>query len=116
MFYPIVMNSFLLSVLLLSGAAFIHGRSVAPELRIANATADETWKLLGKAALLAWFGMLAWGVLHKGVWLTLAALVGSLALNALIARQGPISAWPGLSMVFAVTGLGLAAATVLGRI
>jgi hypothetical protein len=110
------MQPFLLSVVLLSGAAFIHTRSAVPEMRPANATADRVWTLLGRTAFLAWLGMLVWGVVHVGILPTLVALLASLAVNALIAQRGPRPAWPGLSMFFAVTGLGLAAATVLGRI
>ncbi len=111
-----VMQPYVLSVMLLSGAAFIHGRSAVPELRPANAAADRTWKLLGKAAFLTWLGMLAWGVAQFGVWQPLAAFLGSLALNGLIARRGPRRAWPGLSMLFAFAGLSLAAMTVLARV
>ena len=43
-------------------------------------------------------------------WTTaLAALLGSFALNWYIGHRGPRPAWPGLSMLFGVVGLGLAA-------
>jgi hypothetical protein len=108
------MHPYVLSVVLLSGAAFIHRMSAVPELRPTGAAADHAWRLLGKASFLAWLGMLVWGVLRVGLLLTLAAFLLSLGLNALIAMGGPRASWPALSVLFALAGLGLAGAIVLG--
>jgi len=110
------MQPYLFTVMLLSGAAFIHGKSEAPEFRPANGAANRTWTLLGKAAFSAWLCMVVWGGFHGGPWYAVAAVIGSVAMNAVIAKRGPRAAWPGVSMLFAVAGLGLAAAMVFGRV
>ena len=43
-----------------------------------------------------------------------AAFIGSIAVNAFIAYRGPRPAWPGLSMLLAAVGFGLAATAVWG--
>jgi hypothetical protein len=107
------MQAYILPMLLLSGAAFIHSESAAPELRPSSHAADGAWKILGKASSYAWIALLVWGALRLPWWQPLAAFLGSLAVNALIAQRGPRAAWPGLSMVLAVVGLGLAGWAVL---
>jgi len=107
------MQAYLLSMLLLSAGAFIQSRFAAPELRPSSRAASIGWRLLGRAAFYAWLGLLVWGVLRLPWWQPLAAFLGSLAANVLIARSGPREAWPPLSMASAAVGLGLAAWTVL---
>jgi hypothetical protein len=110
------MQPYVLTVMLLSAAAFIHRMSAVPELRPAGAAADHAWRVLGKACFLAWVGMLAWGAVYAGLLLTLAAFVLSLGVNALIAMGGPRPFWPALSALSGLGGLGIAAAIVLGRV
>jgi hypothetical protein len=103
------MSAFFYAVLLLSAAAFIHSKSSIPEMRPDSPAADIAWRWLSRAALLAWGTLLAWGFSTRGWTEPLAALLASIGLNIALAARGPRPAWPGLSMLCAVAGLGLAA-------
>ncbi|PWS37163.1 hypothetical protein DFH01_09880 [Falsiroseomonas bella] len=103
------MSAAFVAALLCSVAAFIHTRSSDPAMRPANAVADLVWKGLAFAALIAW-GVLIVRDYARGEWADgTAALLGSIAANWYFNHRGPRPAWPGLSMLFAVVGLGLAA-------
>jgi hypothetical protein len=105
------MSSYFMAMMLLSGGAFIHSKSGAPEMRPASAASDMVWGLLAKAAFWMWIGLIAYGF-HAYHWSQpLAAVMASLAVNALIAMRGPQRTWPGLSFLFCVAGL-LAGVTV----
>lgn len=108
------MTLYLLALLLLSGGAFIQTKSAAPEMRPADPRASTAWRLLGKASLWAWIGMLAWGAWRLHWSQPLAGLLASLGFNAFIALRGPRPAWPLLSMLFCAAGL-VAAALILAR-
>lgn len=99
------MSAYFLAVLLLSGAAFIHSKSAAPELRPAAPLADRLWRWLGRACFWAWLGLLVWGAVRLHWSQPLAGLLGSLGFNALLARIGPRPIWPGLSMLCGTVGL-----------
>lgn len=109
------MDIYFVTVVVLSVGAFIHSRCSVPELRPASEASSMAWRYLARLAFLAWLGMLAWGLWAKPWTLPLAAVMGSLAANALIASRGPRPFWPGLSMLFCAAGLGLAAWQLLGE-
>ena len=104
------MSAALIAALLLSVAAYIHTRSADPRMRPENPVADLVWRGLSFAALLGWGALIVRGYV-EGHWAdATAALLGSFALNWYFGHyRGPKPAWPGLSMLFAVAGLGLAA-------
>ena len=103
------MSAAFLATLLLSVAAYIHTRSAGPRMRPANPLADLFWRALSFASLIGWGALIVRGF-YTAHWTTaLAALLGSFALNWYIGHRGPRPAWPGLSMLFGVVGLGLAA-------
>jgi hypothetical protein len=103
------MSPALLAALLLSVAAYIHTCSADPRMRPESALSDMFWRALSFAALVVWGAMIA-KLFYTKHWSTgLAALLGSFALNWYIAHRGPKPTWPGLSMLFGVVGLGLAA-------
>ncbi|HEV7265382.1 MAG TPA: multidrug DMT transporter permease [Falsiroseomonas sp.] len=103
------MSAALLATLLLSVSAFIHTRSADPRMRPENAYADLFWRGLAFTALVVWGALIA-RIFYTTHWANgLAALFGSFALNWYFAFRGPRPAWPGLSMLFGVVGLGLAA-------
>jgi hypothetical protein len=107
------MSAFILAALLLSVAAYIHTRSADPAMRPANPWADLAWRGLAFAALIGWGALIVWGFATRHWADALAALLGSFALNWWFGHRGPKPTWPGLSMLFAVVGLGLAAYAVL---
>lgn len=106
------MSPYFIAMLLLSGAAFIQSKSGAPELRPASRTANLAWRLLGKLCFAVWLALIVWGALKMHWSQPLAAVVGSLAFNAFLARLGPRPYWPGLSMLCGVAGLILATFSV----
>lgn len=107
------MSAALLAALLCSVAAYIHTRSGHPAMRPENPVADLAWRGLAFAALIAWGALVVRGFV-QGNWAdATAALLGSFALNWYFGYRGPRPTWPGLSMFFAVVGLGLAAYSFL---
>lgn len=107
------MSAALLAALLCSVAAYIHTRSAHPSMRPDSPLADLAWRGLAFAALIAWGALVVRGYV-MGQWANAtAALLGSFALNWYFGHRGPKPTWPGLSMLFAVVGLGLAAYSFL---
>ncbi|WP_270933425.1 hypothetical protein [Falsiroseomonas oryzae] len=103
------MSAALLAALLLSVAAYIHTRSADPRMRPENPVADLIWRGLAFVSLIGWGALIARGF-YQAHWAdATAALLGSFALNWYFGYRGPRPTWPGLSMLFAVVGLGLAA-------
>ena len=103
------MSAALLAALLLSVAAYIHTQSADPRMRPAHPLADLFWRGLSFVALVIWGALIARGF-YRAHWAdATAALLGSFALNWYIGHRGPRPTWPGLSMLFGVVGLGLAA-------
>ena len=103
------MSAALLAALLCSVAAYIHTRSAHPSMRPENPVADLIWRGLAFAALIAWGALIVRGFVQAHWADASAALLGSFALNWYFGYRGPRPTWPGLSMFFAVVGLGLAA-------
>jgi hypothetical protein len=107
------MSAALLAALLLSVAAYIHTRSSLPTMRPGHPLADLFWRGLSFVALVGWGAMVA-KLFMQSHWSTgLAALLGSFAVNWYFGYRGPRPTWPGLSMLFGVVGLGLAAYSLL---
>lgn len=102
------MSAALLAALLCSVAAYIHTRSAHPSMRPDSPVADLVWRGLAFAALIAWGALIVRGFVQAHWADASAALLGSFALNWYFGYRGPRPAWPGLSMLFAVVGLGLA--------
>jgi hypothetical protein len=107
------MSAALVAALLLSVAAYIHTRSADPRMRPENAVVDLAWRGLSFAALITWGVLIVRGFYARDLADASAALLGSVALNWYIGHRGPRPTWPGLSMLFAVVGLGLAAYSFL---
>jgi hypothetical protein len=110
------MSAALLAALFLSIAAYMHTRSNHPSMRPENEIMDLAWRALSFAALIAWGALIA-KLYVQGQWANgTAALLGSFALNWYFGHhRGPKPAWPGLSMLFGVVGLGLAAWSFLNE-
>jgi hypothetical protein len=107
------MDTYLATLLLLSGASFIHARSNVPELRPGSQGADLAWKWLSQLSFFLWIGLLLWGIYHRPL-LTVGFGLGlSLVFNIFLAIRGPRPIWPGLSMGFGVAGIGLGIFTLL---
>ncbi|NKC32182.1 hypothetical protein [Falsiroseomonas selenitidurans] len=102
------MSAFFVAALLLSVAAYLHTSSTRPEMRPAHPLIDLLWRVLSFAALLAWAGLLLRGFYERHWSDAVAALLGSFAVNWWFGHRGPKPAWPAVSMLFAVSGLGLA--------
>lgn len=107
------MSLYFLAMMLLSGGSFIRTRSGAPEMRPASAASDIVWGVIARAAFWMWLGLIIWGFLHYHWSQPVAAVMMSLAVNALIAVRGPMRSWPGLSLLFCAAGLMSGAATFL---
>jgi uncharacterized membrane protein AbrB (regulator of aidB expression) len=107
------MSAALIAALLLSVAAYIHTSSADPRMRPESPAADLAWRGLSLAALVTWGALIVRGFYAFPWSEALAALLGSVALNWYIGHRGPRPTWPGLSMLFAVVGLGLAAYSFL---
>ena len=110
------MSAALIATLLLSVAAYIHTRSPDPQMRPAHPLADLAWRGLSFAALVGWGALIVRGYV-QGNWANAtAALLGSFALNWYFGHfRGPKPTWPGLSMLFAVVGLGLGVWSLLNE-
>jgi hypothetical protein len=107
------MSAAFIAALLLSVAAFIHTRSADPGMRPENAVADLAWRGLAFAALVTWAVLILRGFYDRHWADALAMLLFSFTANWYINHRGPKPTWPGLSMLFAVVGLGLAAYSFL---
>lgn len=103
------MNLYFVTALVLSVAAVIEARCAIPELRPTAEAADRSFRILGRTAFAFWLVLLAWGVWKLHWTQPAAALVGSLAANALVVGAGARTFWPGLSMGLALLGLLLTA-------
>lgn len=99
------MPTYFLAMLLLSAGSFIRTRSAAPEMRPASAASDMVWGLAARAAFWMWLALIVWGFLRYHWSQPMAAVLVSLAINALIAMRGPMRTWPGLSLTFCAAGL-----------
>ena len=108
------MSSYFMAMMLLSGGSFIHSKSAAPEMRPASIVGDTAWVWLARAAFFLWLGLIVWGFRTYHWSQPLAAVLASLAVNALIAMRGPQRSWPGLSILFCIVGLMAGAALLLG--
>ncbi|CAH0219489.1 multidrug DMT transporter permease [Roseomonas sp. CECT 9278] len=107
------MSTYFMAMMLLSGGSFIRTKSNAPEMRPASAASDMVWGLLAKAALWSWLGLIVYGFYRFHWSQPVAAVLASLAVNALIAIRGPRRTWPMLSYLFCAVGLAAAAVVVL---
>ena len=101
------MSLYFTAIVLLSVAAVIEARCATPALRPAAEAADRGFRILGRTAFGFWLVLLAWGAWGLPWWQPAAALVGSLAANALVVGAGARPYWPGLSMALALVGLTL---------
>jgi hypothetical protein len=108
------MSLYFAAAILLSIAAVIEARCATPGMRPPAAAADRGFRILGRTAFAFWLVLLGWGVWKLPWWQPAAALVGSLAANALVVGAGPRPYWPGLSMGIALVGL-LLTSHVLAR-
>jgi len=107
------MSSYYLAMIMLSAGSFIRTRSTAPEMRPASAASDMVWGMVARAALLTWLALIVWGFMYYHWSQPVAAVMASLAVNALIAMRGPMRTWPGVSLIFCVAGLLSAVAVFL---
>lgn len=107
------MSAFFVAALLLSVAAYLHTRSDRPEMRPDNRLADLFWRGLSMLALLAWAALIIRGFSTRHWADGVAALLGSFGVNWWFGHRGPKPVWPGISMLFGVVGLGLAAYSFL---
>jgi hypothetical protein len=109
-----VISIYFMAALLLSAAAFLHTRSIDPELRPQSPMTDAIWRIISRVTHLAWMGLIVWGGFELHWTQPVAAFIGSLAVNAVIARLRPLPVWPGLSMLMAAAGFAAAARVVFG--
>ncbi len=108
------MDPYFFGVMLLSAGSFIHTKSDVPELRPDDEQVDTAWRWLSRAAFAAWLLMLVWGAVHLPLWEPAVAFVASLTANSFLVLRGPQRAWPALSVVCSLAGLGLSAWRVFG--
>lgn len=99
------MSTYFMAMVLLSAGSFIRTRSVAPEMRPASSASDMVWGMVARAAFYMWLALIIWGFTSYHWSQPVAAVMASLAINALIAMRGPMRTWPGLSLMFCVAGL-----------
>lgn len=99
------MSTYFLAMMLLSAGSFIRTKSVVPEMRPASAVADTVWGVVAKLALWMWLALIVWGFVKYHWSQPVAAVMASLAGNALIGIRGPMRTWPGLSLIFCAAGL-----------
>ena len=111
--YRQVMDPYLPALILLAGAATLHGRAGVPELRPGSDAAEAAWKVLARLAMLSWLGLVAWGWFSRP-WQELALGIGlSLLASVALAATGPRPGWWKISVVMAMAGLALTALLVL---
>jgi hypothetical protein len=108
------MSSYFVALLLLSAAAFIHSRAEDPELRPASPMTDAIWRIMSHACLMAWVALIVWGALKLHWSQPVSGVIGSLGVNALIMRLRPLPIFPGISMLFAASGVAAATRAVFG--
>ena len=108
------MSLYFITLVVLSVAAVIEARCATPALRPAAESADRGFHILGRTAFAFWLVLLAWGVWKLPWQQPVAALVGSLAANALVVGAGARPYWPGFSMGLALVGL-LLTSMLIGR-
>lgn len=106
------MQLYFVTLVLLSLGAVIEARCSTPGLRPEAAAADRAFAILGRSAFAFWLVLLAWGFWKLPWWQPVAALVGSLAANALLVQGGARPSWPGVSMALSLVGLFLTAMVV----
>lgn len=99
------MSLYFATVVLLSVAAVIEARCATPGLRPEAPAADRGFRILGRSAFAFWLVLLVWGFWKLPWPQPVAALVGSLAANALVVAAGPHPYLPGISMGLALVGL-----------
>lgn len=99
------MSTYFLAMMLLSAGSFIRSKSAAPEMRPASTVADTVWGVAAKLAFWMWLGLIVWGFVKYHWSQPVAAVMASLAGNALIGMRGPMRTWPGLSLIFCAAGL-----------
>lgn len=109
-----MMRFYFPALVALAVAAMIEARCTDPGLRPASRWGDRLFMALGRTAFVAWLALLAWGFWALRWWVPLAGVVGSLAMNALVLRAGPMRSWPGLSQALAIAGVAMALVVVLG--
>ncbi|MCS6892384.1 MAG: multidrug DMT transporter permease [Rhodovarius sp.] len=102
------MGLYFLAMVVLSVAAVIEARCSTPGLRPADPAADRAFRLLGRSAFAVWLGLIVWGFFVHPWWQPVAAVIGSLAANAMVVQMGGHPWWPGISMGLALLGLMLA--------
>ena len=108
------MSTYFMAMMLLSAGSFIHTRSLAPEMRPASAASDMIWRWTATAAFWSWLGLGAWGLWTMHWSQPIAAVLASLAVNAVIGLRGPMRTWPSLSLMFCVAGLLSGLSAILG--
>lgn len=101
------MNIYFLAMLCLGVAGMIQNRCSLPELRPEYPPADRAFRLLGLFSFIMWLALIVFGFWKLAWWEPIAAVVGSLAANALVVQNGVRTWWPGASMGLALLGLGL---------
>ncbi|WP_424810372.1 hypothetical protein [Roseococcus sp. YIM B11640] len=101
------MNIYFAAIILLGIAGMIENRCSTPALRPEYPPADRAFRLLGRISFLFWAVLLFFGFWKLEWWQPVAALLGSLAVNALVVQNGVRPWWPGLAMGLALVGLGL---------
>lgn len=99
------MSTYFLAMMLLSAGSFIRSKSAAPDMRPASTVADTAWSVVAKLAFWMWLGLIIWGFVKYHWSQPVAAVMASLAGNALIGMRGPMRTWPGLSLIFCAAGL-----------
>lgn len=102
------MNVYFLAMLFLGVAGMIENRCSTPGLRPEYPPADRAFRLLGRFSFGMWIALIIFGF-WKLDWLQpVVAVVGSLAVNALVIANGVRTWWPALAMGLALLGMGLA--------
>ena len=109
------MPAHILAAVMLSVAAYIHTMSADPMRRPANVIVDLFWRVLSFVALCTW-ALLVLHTFFERSWTDgAAALFGSFAVNWWFGHRGPKPAWPLVSILFGIVGLGLAVFSFLYR-
>jgi len=110
------MQLYFMTACILAVAAVIEVRSTTPGLRPSYPPAERAFFYLGRGACLAWLALLAWGFWALHWTQPLAALMGSLAINAVVVHVGARPHWPGASMGLALLGFALTGLIAYGQL